>query len=107
MLLILDLLSRMWPTAEGRKWFKELASKIRREVYGGLSTRELMCFRSQLFHDMQHSVSTSKLHAETFKGFKGVFAGKSVVLVFIIRCFPDKSGIRLGLLWGTTLSPLL
>lgn len=81
MLLLLVVLSKVWPTANGRMWFERLASKIRREVYGGLSSAELMGFRGQLFHDAQHIISTAKLHAETFKGFKGAFRDRDVVIV--------------------------
>ena len=81
MILILYILAKLCPAKKGKVWLKELATRIRRTCYGGSSPEDIMRLRANIFHDVQHILSTAKLHAETFNGFKGAFKGRRVVIL--------------------------
>lgn len=101
MLLFLTCLVRFWPFEKGRNRLKRIVSKIRRSCYGGMTTDDMMVFRAQVFNDVRHLLSTAKLHAETFKGYKGIFEGKNVVLVgagpSVAKFKPMKDVVYIGL----------
>lgn len=81
MVLVIHILAKICPFKKGKSWLKNLATRIRRKCYGGLSPEDITRLRANIFHDIQHILSTAKLHAETFKGFKGAFKGRNVVIL--------------------------
>ncbi len=81
MILFLHFLAMMAPFPSWKEGLKSIATRIRRQCYGGLSIEDMQKLRGDLFSDVQLSIVAEKLHAETFKGFKGAFRGRDVVIV--------------------------
>ena len=81
MILLLQLLSKLMPIHSAKVALKSIATRIRRQCYGGLSIEDIQKLRGDLFSDIQLSIVAEKLHAKTFKGYKGAFRGREVVIV--------------------------
>lgn len=81
MIFTLLLLAKICPILSVKNKLKNWAARIRKECYGGLNKDDLDALNARLFYGVQRSLATAKLHAETFKGFRGAFRGKDVVVV--------------------------
>ena len=81
MIFTLLLLAKICPILSVKSKLKNWAARIRQECYGGLNRDDLDALSARLYYGVQRSLATARLHAETFKGFRGAFRGKDIVIV--------------------------
>ena len=101
MILFLLICAKICPIKKGRVYLLGLANKLRKYCYGGLSPQDVEALRRDIFNDVQLQLTTFKLHAKSFKGMKGVFSGKDVVIVgagpSVVKYKPMRNCIHIGL----------